>query len=287
MYCPMNCPNCCELQRQSEIIWQDSRDAIAFGYPLYEETISQTISLRLNRNLNSLTRVKKAPNESKNGADWLWFIYDSNSGLYLKFAVQAKRLDSNNLYGAVKMKQINDIRNFSKRKGFIPIYLFFNHNWDGFTPPSFLTAFIFQGIPAALGATYIHADHFANLTGSWMRKQSLSSLDQQAISRIIKQNSQPWFKLLCRCPGQSSLGESIVESIYRRILAFEEGFEFDEKSGDVEPKEASDIIRNWFRGENVSSTDLWSAFELSDWESRYFNPDFAMIQDVRIGKSDE
>lgn len=285
MYCPMNCPNCSELQTQSEIIWKDSKDAINFGYPLYEETISQTTSLRINRSLNSRTGIIKAPNESKNGADWLWLVYDRFTGTYLKFAVQAKRLGVDSLYGATKIKQISDIRRFAKKNGFIPIYVFFNHDWDGFIPRNFLTPFIFQGVPAALGATYLHADYFAHLSRGYTAKQNLNQKDKKAISDLIKRNSKPWFQLLCRCNGSQTT--SIIESISQRVQNFDLGSDLEEFQNDIDPRETDSFLKIWFDGNPINEADLWGFLGLNDWESDSFNPDFAMRFDVGKREADD
>lgn len=97
-----------------------------------EETITDLNLLELKRadlrNLH-IRKVTKAE-ESKSGIDWEWWI-GSNSRGWWRYAVQAKKLNQDRRYSALRHKighhyQIDILEEFARLNRCIPLYCFYN-----------------------------------------------------------------------------------------------------------------------------------------------------------------
>jgi hypothetical protein len=103
---------------------------VGFG----EETVTDLVLLELKRShaqgIAVLQTNKKA--ESTQGTDWEWWLGSNASG-WLRFAVQAKKLDrSSERYGALSHKvgadlQIDLLEKFAAANRAIPLYCLFNY----------------------------------------------------------------------------------------------------------------------------------------------------------------
>ncbi|PEC20583.1 DUF6615 family protein [Bacillus cereus] len=137
----MRANSICEcIIETSKKIWFDAKDYYESTILAREETYSESTLLELYRNMPiDQYGFKKvtAPEESKNGADWEWYIVEGE--YWIRFAVQAKKLsikDSQKktkyLYrylhsGTEKNSQCNRLLKYSYENGYIPIYSFFNY----------------------------------------------------------------------------------------------------------------------------------------------------------------
>jgi hypothetical protein len=128
---------CRKFQYLSAWVMDVLSEAMERKLPCSEETVTETILLKLSRytgtdfGVNSFTKKE----ESINGADWeIWFCNGTHG---ISIRLQAKRLYENGKYGAFKRgnsKQRKNLKKKAKEVGAIPLYLFYNH--DRFSPSS-------------------------------------------------------------------------------------------------------------------------------------------------------
>lgn len=127
-------------------VWQQLKDSQHYGINQGEETITDNILLYLARQNLSEIEIFKTPKnlESQKGTDWEWWIGNKNSG-FLRYAVQAKKLDSNTKrYTALKHKvglppneeyQHDILEIYANANDAIPLYALYNYiELDDFTP---------------------------------------------------------------------------------------------------------------------------------------------------------
>jgi hypothetical protein len=132
------------LRWQAGRVWQEQGGAIKHGFFLQEETITETLLLRLAQDLTPkglkvklFTRIEEGGVTRKdgtvekvgNGADWEWFI--DLPDCMVGFRVQAKRLSQfpikDGYYSGIKVggSQIDDLINLAGKSN--PVYVFYNH----------------------------------------------------------------------------------------------------------------------------------------------------------------
>ena len=295
VYCPQNYGLCLTMQKLSQEIWIDSGDAIDLSYPLYEETISQTTSLKLNRAHRPDSGMMKAPNEQKNGADWLWFIHDDISLEYIVLAVQAKRLDEKGRYKAFDLSQPSKLNRFAHKNKYIPLYIFYNHSkigtlsynqlYNDLLKNIFLGNFYSQdhrmpNIPCDLGATYIYAPIVQSLAKNFKNV----ALDNQ-----LKRLQRSWWKIACRC-GQvdrfqplKSLAERLQSTAGLPTEVSDDDFP-NKVTVVTEPKAP---IMNWFLGKTFEEEQLWESLEISGADLELFAPDYLLRTRLNSGGLDD
>jgi hypothetical protein len=98
-----------------------------------EETITDFNLLEIAKSSISEVKVIKTPkNEEKNqGTDWEWWIGNNSIG-WLRYAIQAKKVDINSRYAKLGHKvnnrrQIDILESFARENRAIPLYCFYNH----------------------------------------------------------------------------------------------------------------------------------------------------------------
>lgn len=127
-------------------IWQRLKDSQHYRINQGEETITDNILLYLaKQNLSEIEIFQTPKNlEPQKGTDWEWWIGNKNSG-FLRYAVQAKKLDSNTKrYTALNHKvglppneeyQHDILERYAKANDAIPLYALYNYiELDDFTP---------------------------------------------------------------------------------------------------------------------------------------------------------
>lgn len=141
--------------------WDFLRNAYENYFSIREETITETTLLELALRQPQIVQVHKmtASEESVCGADWMWLIL-GNTGEYLLFYVQAKRLYPNELYYGISQQQTANIirtRNFYTNLGTDchALYVFYNYTRFDFNPPPTCNA---AGNKKHYGMSFIHAD---------------------------------------------------------------------------------------------------------------------------------
>lgn len=138
------------LRDLAEWVWTEQDDAFHYGLKLQEETITETLLLRMARETVGSPLTIRMFNKTEeggsakhgivgNGADWEWYFVTPYC--QVGFRVQAKVLTyeltpsrkalSRGFYGGLKKdgEQAKDLVNAAKTDGYNPIYVFFNHPW--------------------------------------------------------------------------------------------------------------------------------------------------------------
>lgn len=116
-------------------VWERLREGINLGVSQGEETISDTVLLRIaSSNINRI-RIRKTPKnlERQKGTDWEWWIGSNEIG-WIRYAVQAKKLDKEIRYPNLAHRhlvdnelQINILERYSLANRAIPLYCFYNY----------------------------------------------------------------------------------------------------------------------------------------------------------------
>lgn len=127
--------------------WNRQAQALSHGLSLQEETLTEMLLLKLAKSgqpLGLRTRMFTRKEESRNGADWEWYIRSASCTMRLR--VQAKRLYANGKYDALKPSGSQCGKLIKQAGKAQPLYIFFNHGKTrafsglgshGFKGPSF------------------------------------------------------------------------------------------------------------------------------------------------------
>lgn len=119
-------------------VWERLSNSKTFKISQGEETLTDNLLLYLaSKNLSSIKIIKTPKSdESIKGTDWEWWIGNQQSG-YLRYAVQAKKLDLNNgRYtslnhkvgnGSSSVMQHDVLEKYAIANKAIPLYAFYNH----------------------------------------------------------------------------------------------------------------------------------------------------------------
>lgn len=117
-------------------VWHEQDDAFRHGLSLQEETLTETLLLKLARDFRPLgleVLMFNKGEEGENGADWEWFFDGPECSV--GFRVQAKVLkrseSSPGKYAQLGKPsgQTQMLIDEAKKSGLNPIYIFYNHPW--------------------------------------------------------------------------------------------------------------------------------------------------------------
>ncbi|MDF0594618.1 DUF6615 family protein [Psychromarinibacter halotolerans] len=117
-------------------IWHDQDDAFHHGLTLQEETLTETLLLKMARDFSPLgleVLMFNKGQEGENGADWEWFFDGPECSV--GFRIQAKVLKrgegSPGKYAQLGKPagQTQKLIDDAKKYGLNPIYIFYNHRW--------------------------------------------------------------------------------------------------------------------------------------------------------------
>lgn len=118
--------------------WLTLRDASTYDVSQGEETITDNLLLHLVRqNLPDLLVIKTPKNlESEKGTDWEWWIGSRSRG-FLRYAVQAKKLDGSNhrysklnhVVGKIPTQEYQHVvlKKYAAANQAIPLFALYNH----------------------------------------------------------------------------------------------------------------------------------------------------------------
>ena len=273
----MNCPYghclCRTMQARSTRVWIDLQDAARLRTPYYEDTVTQTFALHLNRNhpAENHVHVFGGNAEGKNGSDFIWIFFDDSLKRYFCVAVQAKQLYPSGRYDAFKIHQVNKIRRYAQIAGAIPLYLTYNY------PRILQTPFVRMihskrwwpigtlDCERDLGLIYLHADHARNIG------------DRQLSPSHIVQNGLPIWTAFCTCI-YSRTGDHLGD-LQKWLIA-------QSANPDRRPdglRETPSALRAWKTGQDVKEQDLLEILELHETTDRDgFVPSFVLGTTLRI-----
>ena len=194
---------CSEFRRLSAWTWRRMTSARALDMPFNEETITESLLLKLKKRAGSRLVIKAFSKhaEKKHGADWEFvFLGASSPGLAIR--VQAKRLDYKqnkyqNLHKPRSRQWAKLIHNSGKK---IPFYLFYNH--DGFVHPS--------------KAKWQDEDWGCSIVPVKLVPFKLKQPTPDLIPEMI-----PWHKLFCSPQGtHQNIDELVRENIRKSFPEF-------------------------------------------------------------------
>ena len=125
------------LEELSRDTWERLRDARSLDIRFGEETITDLILLELKRKHGRRSFIAQTPiaKEKVQGTDWEWWIGSDRIG-WIRYAVQAKRLDRDMRYGAITHKvkgvyQVTLLENYARLNRAVPLYCFYNYSQTG------------------------------------------------------------------------------------------------------------------------------------------------------------
>lgn len=119
-------------------VWQRLENSKRFEISQGEETLTDNLLLYLASQRLSTIKIIQTPKdkESIKGTDWEWWIGNNKSG-FLRYAVQAKKLDSKTgRYASLNHKvgegtsaefQHKILEDYARANNAIPLYAFYNH----------------------------------------------------------------------------------------------------------------------------------------------------------------
>ena len=119
-------------------VWERLENSKQYGISQGEETITDNLLLYLaSQSLSNIKIIQTPKNkESVKGTDWEWWI-GNRSGGYLRYAVQAKKLDTKSgRYSSLNHKvgkgpsadyQHKILEDYAKANDAIPLYAFYNY----------------------------------------------------------------------------------------------------------------------------------------------------------------
>lgn len=119
------------LRKLAGWTWNEQAAAFGHGLRLREETLTQTLLLRMAKDLSKFglhTHMFSSDDESKNGADWEWYLRTPQCKI--GFRIQAKRLyrsTGEGVYGGLKKDMVQADKLIAKAGYNNPIYVFYNH----------------------------------------------------------------------------------------------------------------------------------------------------------------
>jgi len=258
MYCPMRDSFCECLQKLSAETWDVLEDAKSIGTPIYEETITQVNSLKLNKRFPYVNKVAQLtkPQETKLGADWIWVFYERKYWRSFRVVVQAKRLYEYGSYKAVTKNQTTKLINYAWLENAVPIYVFYNHEKiikKAMKSASGMLRLLTllqapQGLRENLGTMACHASNIKTLTAKNAKKP------ENIFGKMF-----PWWEPACRCSFKSSFNPPSDP-----IDALAEGFQTlraeDERTPYIEPSRAEEILQDWLTNEDVNVEGLRQHF---------------------------
>jgi len=123
------------LESLAEQTWDRIKDGVEFDISQGEETITDFNLLEILRSgVNTLRVVKLSKDEEAiKGIDWEWWIGSRSQG-WLRYAVQAKKIDfSSQRYNSLAhevndIPQIDLLKMYARKVSAIPLYCFYNYS---------------------------------------------------------------------------------------------------------------------------------------------------------------
>lgn len=261
-----NCPNghcvCRTLQNQSYKIWQDLGDANSLNSPLHEVSITQYLTLTLNKLHPNNVKVHsfKPAAETANGCDFLWIIVSPSGAQCVKLAIQAKRLYGDGTYKAFKASQVAKVMNYAKVIGAYGMYM--TYNFDVIFPAHLLWRNWLHRLPLQLcfmprdvGLALIHAGNLASANPAVLRLDEVANFGFPA-----------WLPF-CICSNTQNNSGSPLKMLNKILFSLGE-FKTEEDS----------YIQDWRDGEKIDPL-VDQAIEDDD----RFDPAFALITKLEAG----
>jgi hypothetical protein len=229
-------------------------DAARMGLFMNEETITETILLRLarsHRHHGLRIEVYNKPKERRLGADWAWcFMHDSRA---VAMRVQAKRLYSGARYDALKPKGGQIKRLISQARSHHPYYVFYNDGIQGAQclskrPSNQLRCGSFPGVDEHWGCMIARA-------------ADVRRIGSNAMADLLPA-SMPWHCMLC--PYRAAIGPSGIGATLADVVAANLS-ELMRLSGDADdgnpivpgqPPEWVALLQDWFRQKERMPSDV-------------------------------
>lgn len=280
MFCPNGHCLCRTLQNLSVKTWNDLQDAEQYNSPMYEETITQNLSLELNKQHASQTKVHmfKKHQETLNGSDWIWLFYDKARRKEFRVIVQAKRLYPSGRYDAFKIEQPDKMLRYAGMVNAVPVYALYNYpkaRRSIYPPQKPIWMGYIRGLDHArdYGVSLVHAKLVAAL-----------GIDGKNARKMLE-HAIPWWLPACNCGLLKMPNNSLKQFAgnFSLLLSYFERF-----AGFQEIAEMSRATNSWLNGDGGSMDDLENEFLNADVigdardDMNGFRPSFVMATDVSV-----
>ncbi len=248
------CGDFCDLAIKT---WHRIRYGHFWGLKVLEESITDfnLLDLKITHPLKIFTDKFSKPRESKEGADWEWWL--GSRGIWLGLRIQAKILDPQKMkykhlgHKNVNGRQIDLLINYSNKGKYpkIPLYIFYNYwNVSKFDPPW-------------LCRTYPKSVEMLGCSVS--EAQSVRSILNHGSDKLqdISQIMYPWSCLVC-CVGFSINSRALPSRAFDFIMGAFSRFmpetrDFDYEKERFVKKEAPSYVYNMMEGRSLTE-DEWS-----------------------------
>jgi len=278
MFCPNGHCLCRTLQNLSIKTWNDLQDAEQYNSPMYEETITQNLSLELSRQHASQTKVHmfKKHQETLNGSDWIWLFYDKTKRLEFRVIVQAKRLYPSGRYDAFKIGQPDKMLRYAQTVNAVPVYALYNY-------PK-----VRRSIYPPQRPNWIRSirglDHARDYGVSLVHAKLVNALGKDGKNaRKMLEHAIPWWLPTCNCGLLKMPNNSLKQFVgnFMFLLSYFERF-----ADSQELTEMSRATSSWLSGDDESTDGLEQEFLNADVieETRgdevEFRPSFIMATEV-------
>ncbi len=266
MFCSSGHCLCRTLQNEGTRIWGDLQDADQLNIPMYEETITQTLALELNRKHPGENRVHIFPKaaETVNGSDFLWVFFDKQLNQCVTVAVQAKRLYRSCRYEAFKNHQVPKIQSYAKSIGGSAVYLTYNY-------PA-IRRRIYKAWGSLVFLPDIRTlDHARDLSLLYFEAAKIGAVKDGGLTPAdIAPYSFPIWTAFCDCSFARQGGP------LGAALAKLRGTEVSlDDSDTLQPKDASPALRAWMIEGAVREGRLEDLFRI-DLKAKGYNPNFVL-----------
>lgn len=268
MFCPSGHCLCRTVQLESIRIWNDLQDAETLNSPLYEDTITQTFALCLNRQHSGQNRVYlfSRAKEAENGSDFLWLFFSSDLTRHFRVAVQAKRLYPSGIYYAFNGAQAHTMYGYAGSISALPVFVFYNfmpfrRGYYRFRGPRRYVPRRTLGLDHGrdLGAIYVPADDILRL--------SVQSLSDKHIAGVFL----PLWHPFCVC--DSAKAPSPLDQLADRFKHRADS-EDHEAVGCLETDQP---LRQWMVEGVIGDRTIEDLFRIDrDQPSDGFTPSFVM-----------
>lgn len=269
MDCPKSHCVCRTLQQKSQEIWADLSDADLLKSQVHEDSITQYLSLNLNRTHADRIRAhnfSKTTEEPKNGSDFLWLILSPDGSIHTRLAIQAKRLYESGGYNAFKPNQVDKISAYAKIISGHALYLTYNYRKLGpgaWSPLYKQTTTNFVYLPRDAGLLFVDVDDIRSQGTPYKFTKDL------VLGRGI-----PAWRIFCDC-DELRTGKS--RSKFEQIAAALNGDRID-VSADLRIHKTSERMKAWFDGSEAAAESLKEELgqPFADGDPDTFTPSFVI-----------
>lgn len=247
--------------------WERLRDARALGIRFGEETITDLVLLEMKRKHSARSYIAQTPlhKEKTQGTDWEWWIGSDRVG-WIRYAVQAKRLNKDLRYGSIThkvngTKQIDLLERYAKKHRALPLYCLYNYSGIGIDNSAWNCSLPYKKYQLA-----------CTITSIGVARHAIDNWGEKTFAKIhANQNTLPW-RCLIACPR--------IKRIYRSARLF--GF-----SNDIHPVTGTSVNVYPELPVELRNVRETGRVDFDQTASDFYSPDFDLPKRILVLETDE